>query len=632
MDFGLAHRLDTAEKLTQEGTVLGTPAYMAPEQAAGSRGEPLPASDQYSLGVVLYELLCGEPPFAGPPQVVLFNAIHTEPERPRQRDASIPLDLETICLKALAKQPGDRYASCQELADDLRRWQEGEAIRARRLGPVERLGRWCRRNPLAAALAAGIAVTLAAGTVVSTYFALEVNRRAIQIAHERDRAEQEKTRADQQTAEARASTNRALVEKERADREAQRVKDEKLLSDRQLYISDMNLAQRAWDDAQINLLRELLDKHRPARADDVDLRGWEWHYLERLWHSQQLTIVGRGRRADCVAYSPDGSCIASGSSDKTVRVWDVATGRQLSELKGHDSYVSGVAYSPDGARIASASDDRTVRVWDAATGRQLRELKGHQNFVNCVVYSPDGARIASASGDTTVRVWDAATGRQLRELKGHGNAVVTVAYRPDGARIASASGDNTVRVWDASTGRQLSELKGHGDVVLGVAYSPDGSRIASASGDRTVRVWDASTGRQLLELKGHGRYVSSVAYSPDGSRIASVSGDRTVRVWDASTGRQLRELKGHGDAVQDVAYSPDGRTSPRRALTGRCGSGTPPQGRNCANSATRVLLSPAWRTPRTGRASPRGATGRCGCGTRRRAASSANSWAIAVLS
>jgi serine/threonine protein kinase len=147
MDFGLAHRHDAAQ-LTHEGAILGTPAYMAPEQAQGQTGEPLPASDQYSLGVVLYELLCGQRPFSGPPEVVLYNAIHTEPPAPRTHRPNLPRDLETVCLKAMAKPPHDRYSTCQELADDLRRWLEGDAVRARRLGYAERVVRWCRREPV----------------------------------------------------------------------------------------------------------------------------------------------------------------------------------------------------------------------------------------------------------------------------------------------------------------------------------------------------------------------------------------------------------------------------------------------------------------------------------------------------
>jgi serine/threonine-protein kinase len=167
MDFGLAHRHDTAEKLTQDGAILGTPAYMAPEQAAGHSGAAQPASDQYSLGVVLYEPR-GRTPFSGPPPILIFNAIHREPAPPRQVQPRVPRDLETICLKALAKRPGERYARCQAMADDLRRWLEGEPIQARRLGPVERAARWCGRNPVVAGLVAAVALLLVAGTALSS--------------------------------------------------------------------------------------------------------------------------------------------------------------------------------------------------------------------------------------------------------------------------------------------------------------------------------------------------------------------------------------------------------------------------------------------------------------------------------
>ena len=177
-DFGLAHRQDSTQKITQDGVILGPPAYMAPEQAKGQQGDPLPASDQYSLGVVLYELLCRQTPFSGPPQIVLFNAIHTEPAAPRIVKAAVPRDLETICLKAMAKRLEDRYTGCQELADDLRRWREGEPIRARRVGTLERLVRWGQRNRAISALVLAVFALLVIGTVVSSFFALEASKRS----------------------------------------------------------------------------------------------------------------------------------------------------------------------------------------------------------------------------------------------------------------------------------------------------------------------------------------------------------------------------------------------------------------------------------------------------------------------
>jgi WD40 repeat protein len=275
-------------------------------------------------------------------------------------------------------------------------------------------------------------------------------------------------------------------------------------------------------------------------------------------------VSGHTAAATAVAYSPDGSRIVSGSSDNTVKVWDAATGAELSTLRGHTGAVTAVACSRDGTRIASSSWDCTVKVWDAPSGAEPGTITGHRDRVNAIAYSPDGARIVSGSSDATFKVWDAASGAELGSLYAHPGAVTAVAYSPDGTRIVSGSSDATLKIWDAATSAELATLTGHTGAVTAVAYSLDGTRIASGSYDNTIKTWDAASGAELATLTGHTATVNAVAYSPDGTRIVSGSEDKAVKVWDATRFRRLRHrhpltvLSGHTGAVTAVAYSLDG--------------------------------------------------------------------------
>ncbi|NCR78281.1 MAG: protein kinase [Microcystis aeruginosa K13-06] len=268
------------------------------------------------------------------------------------------------------------------------------------------------------------------------------------------------------------------------------------------------------------------------------------------------TLTGHSDWVKSVAYSPDGRYLASGSDDKTIKIWEVATGKELRTLTGHSSGVLSVVYSPDGRYLASGSADKTIKIWEVAKGKELRTLTGHSDRVRSVVYSPYGRYLASGSWDKTIKVWEVVTGTELRTLAGYSGWVWSVVYSPYGRYLASGSWDNTIKIWEVATGTELRTLTGHSGSIWSVAYSPDGRYLASGGDDDTIKIWEVATGKQLRTLTGHSDWVKSVAYSPDGRYLASGSGDKTIKIWEVATGKELRTLT---SGVESVVYSPDGR-------------------------------------------------------------------------
>jgi WD40 repeat protein len=550
-DFGLARTREGGHSVT--GEVLGTPSYMAPEQAEGRVREIGPVTDVYGLGAVLYCALTGRPPFqSASPMETMRQVLEKEPVPLRQLNPSVPRDLETVCLKCLEKQQGRRYQSARELAEELGLFLADKGVRARPVGTLERAWRWSRRNRLVASLLVLVLVLLSAAIGVAAYSAA--------VARGRTRLEEGKVKLEAALEETGIAHQKAEAEKRRADGKAQEAERLRLAADaareeteRLRYFNQIQLAHREWEGVNLTRARELLE------TTPQKFRGWEYGYLHTLINDPQCTLHGHTGIVRIVCFSADGKRIASGSADNTVKVWDTHTGQEQLTLKGHNSAVGSVCFSPDGKRIASASFDQTVRVWDALSGQEALTLTGHTDPVYSVCFSPDGKRLASASGDRTVRLWDARTGQLALSLKGHTNGVISVCFSPDGKRLASASQDGTVKVWDA-TGQQTLAFKGHTGEVYSVCFSPDGKRLASAGADRTVRLWDAITGQEVRSFKGHTGQVFSVCFSPDGKRIASAGvDDRTVKLWDVQTGQQLVTLKGHTGTVWSVALSPDGK-------------------------------------------------------------------------
>jgi WD40 repeat protein len=556
-DFGLAKRLDEQGR-TQTGAVMGTPSYMAPEQARGDK-DVGPAADVYALGAILYECLTGRPPFkAATVAETLMQVMSEEPPAPRSLNAAVPRELEIICLKCLEKEVSKRFSSARELCEDLERWLTGQPILARPVGPLTRAVKWVRRNPAVATLSASVLMVFALGATAATVFGFVANEKARQASWqegEKDRALLEAREETKKVNEARANEKKARDKAEENEKKAKKASDEaeekKAMAETGRHGFMMTAALQAWRQHDVLLAETILD----GASRDFQ-QTWEYRHVRQLCRRKAMTLRGHTAYVTAVAYSPDGSRIASGGLEGTVRVWDSKSGQEL--FKGRSASVTAVAYSPDGSRIATSCRDRTVKVWDSKSGQELFSLRGHSDSVRAVAYSPDGSRIASGSADRTVKVWDSRSGQELFSVNGHSGGVNAVTFSPDGSRIASGSFDRTVKVWGSKSGQELISLQGHTLTVMAVAYSPDGSRIASGSTDRTVKVWDSKTRQELFSLNGHSDSVTSVAYSPDGSRIASGSDDHTVKVWDSNSGRQLCSFQGHTGVVRAVAYSPDG--------------------------------------------------------------------------
>ncbi len=593
IDFGVAkathQRLTDLTLFTQFEQMIGTPLYMSPEQAEMSGLDIDTRTDIYALGVLLYELLTGRPPFD--PAALMKRGLdemrrvirEEEPPRPSTAlstmaaDAMIAVaqhrhcesakligllrgDLDWIVMKAIEKNRIRRYDTANAFADDIERHLTSKPVVARPPSTTYLLQKLARRHRTAFAAGSAVVLALLAGIAVSSWQAVRATHAEGLVGAERDRA---------RTAEGEAKDQRHFAETARE------------VAEGNLYTAKMNLAQGAWERANVGRLREIIEETRTYPN-----RGFEWFYWQRQTHLELRTLRGHESTVRSVAFSPDGRQILTGSQDNTAKVWHAETGSELLTLKGHTGSVLSGAFSPDGRRIVTGSFDGIAKVWDAASGRELLTLKGHKAYdfsgemhpangwirapltfhigsVLSVAFSPDGRRIVTGSNDKTAKVWDSETGRELRTLNCPGG-VRSVAFSQDARRIVTGLPDNTAKVWDMESDRELLTLKGHTRQINSIAFSPDGRRIVTGSDDRTAKVWDVKNGGELLTLMTRAERVLSVAFSPDGQRIVTGSTDNTAKVWDVDNGRELLTLKGHGGCIYSVAFSPDGW----RILTG----------------------------------------------------------------
>ena len=568
IDFGVAKATD--QKLTEKtlftahGIMIGTPAYMSPEQAEMSHLDVDTRADIYSLGALLYELLTSSPPF---PEQRLRRAGYNEmqriileeqPERPSTRLSTLrgeqrsvvarnrgateltlgktfPGDLDWIVMKCLEKDRARRYETANGLARDLERHLINEPVVARPPSLTYRLKKSVRRNKLAVAAGACVVGVLVLGLCASTLEAIRARR-----------AEREQTRLRHAAEAAQAKETAQRRRAEKGERRGERL----------LYAGKMNMIQAAWEQNRLASVRQLLNE-----TADYPERGFEWYHWQRRTHLESKSLHGHLDEVHAAVFSPDGKWLVTGCMDATANVWDANSGNELLTLKGHLHSVNVIAVSHDGKRIATSSLDGTAKIWDAATGKQLLSLDGHEAPLESVDFSSDDQRVLTSSDDGTARVWDAATGKQLLSVSGLAGRLLYAAFSPDGRKLVTGGDDQTGRVWDAFTGEPLLVLKGHSDAVECVVYSPDGQRIVTGGDQRdpTARVWDAISGKPLLILAGHTGGLNEVRYSPDGQQILTASTDGTARLWEAVTGNELLTIRGHTGTVNDAAFSPDGR-------------------------------------------------------------------------
>jgi WD40 repeat protein len=527
---------------TQLGSALGTPAYMSPEQAAGRLGRLRPASDVYSLGATLYTLLTGKPPVeARDTGDILQKVQKGDWPPPRQVKPETPAPLDAVCRKAMALKPEDRYGSALDLAADVEHWLADEPVSAWPDPWAVRARRWLgRHRPLVAGAAAAVLVAL---------ISLGVAAALLGDAGERER-----------------------LAKVDALEKGEEVKKQSDTLRRELYVAEMNLAQRAWDQAALGRVNELLEKWKEAD----DLLGFEWNYLRRLAHSDRRTLRGHVGPVYTLTVTPDGEFLASAGSDGTVRVWEWRTGREFRVLRGHPQGALSVAFSPDGKYLASGGGrwDKVFAgeliIWDWRRGQQVRNLVGHRSMIQGLTYSPDGGTLAagdyklpgSKPATGVVRLWDVASGTERRVYNGHGGSVDPVSFSPDGRLLASSGDDGGIHLWDPSTGRTQLILKPEGRPrylsAHCLAFSPDGRQIATGHINGALLLWDAASGRPLDALRGHEEMINAVRFSPDGNRLASCGVDGITHVWDVPGRRELLTIRGH-DIATDVVFLAGGR-------------------------------------------------------------------------
>jgi WD40 repeat protein/predicted Ser/Thr protein kinase len=580
LDFGLARFVREAGAqsgaVTLLGSVMGTPDYMAPEQASDSHQADIRA-DIYSLGCTLYHLLSGRVPF---PKGSFFDKImwHAtdQPTPLHQLRPDLPPELIRVVERMMEKKPRRRYQTPAEVAQALAPFARGgpapvaaasdpaAALFARIVsseGDIVRLNQGGSRTHVAASgfrsqkrrkLGGILAVCVTVGCLVAgaallgqIMIRVKTPTGTVEIRTEDPDVEITVKQGGKQVVILDGKTNQ---------------KHEVPVGDYEVELKGdkegLRLSAHSFTLKQGDRKLVIVTRVPPKKAAPV---GKAVETAAKPKVGEERVFEGHSDVVRKVVFSADGRQALSASFDKLLILWDVATGKEIRRFEGHTGVIDSAALSPDGRLALSSGDDKTVRVWDVATSKEQRQFEGDLGRVVTVTSSPDAKRALTGSWDRTMRLWNIDTGKELRSFVGHQDAVQSVAFSRDGKRAVSGSWDKTIRLWDLETGKELACFEGHTDKVHAVAYSPDGGRILSGGVDNSVRLWDVETRKELRRFDGHTDIVLETVFSPDGRRALSCSSDRSVRLWDLETGKELYRFDGHTAPVWTVAFSVDGQ-------------------------------------------------------------------------
>jgi eukaryotic-like serine/threonine-protein kinase len=585
IDFGVAkainQRLTPETVFTRFAEMIGTPLYMSPEQAEMTSLDVDTRSDVYSLGVLLYELLTGTTPFdkdrlkraafdeirriireEEPPKPSLRISTlaekrttvaahrHAEPGRLSQLLSG---DLDWIVMKTLEKDRTRRYETANGLAMDIERHLADEPVLASPPRAAYRLAKFARRNRVAFTTAMVILAAVLLGTVVSVTQAIRATR-AEGLAQTRLQAETA-AREEADWARHAAEQARQTEAAQRQVAESQRVEAtrQRDRATKQLYVSQLNVAQRAWDENNPGRVSEILETSMPEQTGGVDLRGWEWNYLWRLSHSERRRLAfPNGASPMCVGFSEDRRFFVTGLADGTLKAYSADGARELWSVKAHNDRVNALALPRTGKLFATTSSDGTTKLWETATGRELRTFPSRGGRRFNVALSPDGSQLALHATEA-IAICDTSSGKILRTLEGNATPVAAFTFSPDGRRFFAGL-QSTGALWDLSTGQRIRTFESSSGALHAFAVSPDGRLLVAGRSDGVLKAWDLNAGTELADFK-HRHLVDKLAFSSDGTRLVSYS-HALVMLWDPANGTMIQTLRGHASTVADVAFSP----------------------------------------------------------------------------